>query len=418
MSRRARTIVLAFAVAGLALAGASTWIHYRLLTDPTFQSPCDVNATFNCTQVYLSRFGTVRGIPVALGGVLWFALVALLSGFTSPGRQGEPGPERYLFPVATVGLAVIFYLGYASFVILRTECLFCMGTYVCVLGVFFTSARTPSVPLMKLPTTVLGDLRRVVTRGSALLAAILYVAGAAALVAFAPRAGTLAAAAATPPSPQAVAPDMAQAFKDMWAREPREDLGIPAGGARVVVVKFNDWLCPTCKAFHQAYQPILDRYAQTNPGAVRYIVRDFPLSTSCNSTIQAGPAGHEASCEASAAVRMARDRGRGDEMIAWLFGNQETLTEMDLRGKDGIAEAVEAIKAEAKTLGVTDFDREYPAKLADIRRDIAQGAALKIEGTPTFFVNGVRTTQHNSNLDPRYFDLAIQYELDKAGPGD
>lgn len=413
MSRRARLLVLGFALVGLALAGASTWIHYRLLTDPTFQSPCDVNATFNCTQVYLSRFGSVRGVPVAIGGVLWFTLVGLLAAFARPGGPGEPGPDRYLFPLATVGLAVVFYLAYASFVILRTECLFCMGTYVCVLGIFFASARTPSVPLTDLPTTIIADLRRVASRGSALLAAIVYVVGAASVIAFFPRPGA-AAAAAGQAAPPTASPQIVQAFNDMWAREPREDLGIPANGARVVVVKFNDWLCPTCKAFHEAYQPILDRYAQTNPGAVKYVIRDFPLSTSCNSAIKAGPPGHEASCEASAAVRMARDRGRADEMIGWLFDNQEKLTEMDLRGKDGIAQAVAAIKNEARALGVADFDREYPATLAGIKRDITQGASLRIEGTPTFFVNGVRATQHNSNLDPRYFDLAIKYELDRG----
>jgi uncharacterized membrane protein/protein-disulfide isomerase len=414
MSRRARLLVLGLALAGLALAGASTWIHGRLLTDPTFQSPCDVTATFNCTEVYLSRFGSVGGVPVALGGVLWFALVGLLAAFAEPDRREEPGPERYLFPLATLGLAVIFYLAYASFVVLRTECLFCLGTYVCVLGIFFASARTPSAPWTRLPGLLAGDLGRVARHGPALLAAVLYVAGAAGLLAWFPRTGP-ATVRQTPAARSAVAPEVVRAFNEMWARQPREDLGIAPGGARVVVVKFNDWLCPTCKAFHEAYQPILDRYARTNPGAVRYVIRDFPLSTSCNQAIRAGPPGHEASCEASAAVRMARDRGRGDQMIAWLFDHQEKLTDLDLAGKTGIAQAVAAIKGEARALGVTDFDREYPATIADIGRDIAQGAALAIEGTPTFFVNGVRTTQHNSNLDPTYFDLAIQYELDKGG---
>ena len=70
-------MVLLLAVAGLGLALASTWVHYRLLTDPGYVSPCNFNAHFSCTQVYLSPYGAVAGVPVALGGVLWFALVAL-----------------------------------------------------------------------------------------------------------------------------------------------------------------------------------------------------------------------------------------------------------------------------------------------------------------------------------------------------
>ena len=60
-------MILVFALIGLGFATASTWVHYKVLTDPTYASPCDINAAFNCTQVYLSRFGSVGGVPVALG---------------------------------------------------------------------------------------------------------------------------------------------------------------------------------------------------------------------------------------------------------------------------------------------------------------------------------------------------------------
>ena len=53
----------------------SSYVHYKLLTDPSYTSFCDVNATVSCTQAYLSRYGSFWGVPVALGGVLFFALV-------------------------------------------------------------------------------------------------------------------------------------------------------------------------------------------------------------------------------------------------------------------------------------------------------------------------------------------------------
>ena len=80
-------------------------MHYKVLTDPSYISPCDINATFNCTQVYLSRFGSVRGVPVALGGVIWFALVALIAGFDSRRRRSTRCDRRYIFALSTIGLA-------------------------------------------------------------------------------------------------------------------------------------------------------------------------------------------------------------------------------------------------------------------------------------------------------------------------
>src|SRR5690349_12957886 len=154
MSTRARWVILAFALAGLGLATASSYVHYRLLTDPTYVSPCDINQTFNCTQVYLSRFGTVGRIPVALGGVLWFSLVALVAGLHRPAvaEGGKDPVGGYLFGLATIGLAVILYLGYASFVVLKTACILCMGTYVCVLAIFITAGLSASGSLFEAPT--------------------------------------------------------------------------------------------------------------------------------------------------------------------------------------------------------------------------------------------------------------------------
>ena len=56
---------LGFAALGLAASSASTWVHYRLLTDPTYTSVCDVNSTFSCSQAYTSQYGSLAGVPVA-----------------------------------------------------------------------------------------------------------------------------------------------------------------------------------------------------------------------------------------------------------------------------------------------------------------------------------------------------------------
>jgi protein-disulfide isomerase len=195
-------------------------------------------------------------------------------------------------------------------------------------------------------------------------------------------------------------------FTKAWSEQPRVDLGIPAGGAKVVIVKFNDYQCPGCGATHQWYKPILDGFEKTNPGAVKYLVKDWPWNMKCNFTLTAmsGAPNHPGSCEGAVAVRIGRDMSKTKEleMQDWLYANQPTLN------PDTVKAAAERI------LGVKDFAAEYARRQADIRKDVADGAALKITSTPTLFINGVRIDGTQQLMPPQYFELAIQIELKKA----
>jgi protein-disulfide isomerase len=184
-------------------------------------------------------------------------------------------------------------------------------------------------------------------------------------------------------------------FAQAWAQQPRVDLGIPAAGAKVIIVKFNDYECPSCRQSEQMYKPIFDRLAKSNPGAVKYVVKDWPWNSLCNFNTSSTIPGHEASCNASAAARIAKTRGKGDEMIAWLYANQGT-------SPAAVRDAAQRIT------GVTNFDAEYARVLPEIRRDVADGGVLGIRSTPTYFINGVRLGEP---IRPEYFELAISLEL-------
>src|SRR5205085_830286 len=72
-------------------------------------------------------------------------------------------------------------------------------------------------------------------------------------------------------------------FERDWAARPRVDVGVPADGAAVVVVVFTDWQCPSCEAAYDTYKPLIDQYERTMPGAVKYVTKDYPLNSRCNS---------------------------------------------------------------------------------------------------------------------------------------
>jgi uncharacterized membrane protein/protein-disulfide isomerase len=407
MTSRARWIILGCALLGLGFAGSSSWVHYRLLTDPSYISPCDINATFSCTQAYLSRYGAVWGGPVALGGVAWFALVALIAAFATPDRPrvtGASAAGSYVFGLATIGLAVILYLGFKSFFELQTYCLLCLGTYVSVIAIFVTSGLTTSVGMGRVPSRIVADLRSVLRKPAMLTATLIYIVAAASGVALFPREMTVA---ETPPPPPPK--DKAEQFTEAWNAQPRVDLGIPAGDAKVLIVKFNDYLCPSCRSSALAHQPVLDQFAKTHPGEVKVVIRDWMWNKDCNFTLSATGPGHEASCDAAVAVRLARDRGKDRELTSWLWEHQATFFDQGRAGK--VAEASAAIrKKTADLLGVTDFQAQYPTKLEEIRSDIVHGQTLQIRETPTFFINGIRVP----TLPSEYLVLAIEIELKKA----
>ena len=88
MSKRAALFALLCALVGLGASAAAAYTHYHLLYDPTYRSFCDVSATISCTQVYMSRFSTFRGIPVAIFGAIWFAVAGAAVGERADGAAG------------------------------------------------------------------------------------------------------------------------------------------------------------------------------------------------------------------------------------------------------------------------------------------------------------------------------------------
>ena len=61
MNRTAGRFALAFALLGLGSSAAASYVHYRLLSDPSYLSFCDVSALVNCSQVYSSPYGALAG---------------------------------------------------------------------------------------------------------------------------------------------------------------------------------------------------------------------------------------------------------------------------------------------------------------------------------------------------------------------
>jgi uncharacterized membrane protein/protein-disulfide isomerase len=395
MSALARKLLVAFALLGLAASSAAAYVHYNLIRNPDYSSFCDINSTVSCKAAYLSRYGSVAGVPVAVGGILFFTWVLILmwgSRGKSPIRDSAPA---YIFAGSTLALAGVLYLAYASFFILKEVCPLCVATYVAVIGVFVMSGGASSVPMSKLPGRALSDMRVLVATPVALIIALLFVGGAAWATSSFPREVNRPVVAQAP----AITANESTEFERWWDLQPRvSNFPFSNDGAKVLIVEFADFQCPHCKQTYFAYKPILDKYLAEHPKDVKFIFKTWPINANCNASVPS--VNFVASCDASAAFIMSKPKGTAEKLKDWFFVHQEELSPATIR------------RAAADIGGISDFDAQYPKVLPEVKTDAAVGSALGVSGTPAFFINGKRVP--GAGVPPQYFEPLIQLELNKA----
>jgi protein-disulfide isomerase len=199
----------------------------------------------------------------------------------------------------------------------------------------------------------------------------------------------------------AVTPEQIKQLEAYLAAQPRVPIVVPSDGAAVVIVKFNDYQCPGCGQTYRDYKPVIAKWMKQAPGRIKYILKDYPLERQCNAFI--GQDLHSGACEAAVAVRLAKEKGRGDAMEEWLYSNQPAMNP-------------ETVKKAAETVGgipAKDFDARFASTLELVKADVQQGAQLKITGTPTFFVNGMMLPGFRGE----FFDAVIAWEMKRVQGG-
>jgi protein-disulfide isomerase len=227
--------------------------------------------------------------------------------------------------------------------------------------------------------------------------AVLFFGAAASAVALFPREGIALEPQAQAPSPVQEA-DRLAAFDRWYAAQPRVPIMVPTEGAKVLIVDFSDFQCPFCKQAYDTLKPILAKYNAEQPGAVRLVLKDYPLDSKCNPNVQNGGP-HPSACEAAVAVRLAKARNRDEALAEWLFANQPSMTS-------------ETVRKAAREIGqVTDFQEKYAATIELVKGDIAFGKTLNVSGTPNMFINGVKIS---GALEPQFMTRAISLELQRA----
>jgi protein-disulfide isomerase len=136
--------------------------------------------------------------------------------------------------------------------------------------------------------------------------------------------------------------------------------------APVALVEYGDYQCPHCGAAYPIVKAIQERWGDR----LCFVFRNFPLTGV-----------HPHAEHAAEAAEAAGAQGRFWEMHDLLFENQEDLAD------DALARHAAALGLDAERL-LEEVRRG--AHKERVREDVQSGARSGVNGTPTFFVNGVR----------------------------
>jgi protein-disulfide isomerase len=136
--------------------------------------------------------------------------------------------------------------------------------------------------------------------------------------------------------------------------------------APLTLLEYGDYECPYCG---EAY-PIVKEIQERMGGGLRFVFRNFPISTA-----------HPHAEQAAEAAEAAADQGRFWEMHDHLYEHQRRLQDDHLRSY-----------AQALELDLDLFDKELTEHVhADrVHEDFMSGVRSGVNGTPTFFINGLR----------------------------
>jgi protein-disulfide isomerase len=194
-------------------------------------------------------------------------------------------------------------------------------------------------------------------------------------------ASTGATTAAQPPAPAGAAAPV-----ELLVRPDSHRLSTSPDG-KVTFVEFLDFECEACRAAFPAVEQLRHDYRDR----VSFVLRYFPIPSHANAE------------NAALAVEAAARQGQLEPMYQRMYQTQHEWGEQ----RESKAHVFRGF-AQDLGLDMAAYDRVVadPATLQRVRADRNDGVALGVQGTPTFFVNGVR-------VEPRTAD-DLRAALDRA----
>ncbi len=141
--------------------------------------------------------------------------------------------------------------------------------------------------------------------------------------------------------------------------------------AKVKVIEFGDFRCPYCERFYQSSEKSLKKdYIAT--GKIAFYFRSFAFL---------GPA----STVASEAAECANAQGKFWKFHDWLYENQASESNTGYYSKANLITYATNLGLNKQKFASCLNSDKYASQ---VQKDLSEGEAAGVSGTPTFFING------------------------------
>ncbi|MEO8863382.1 MAG: thioredoxin domain-containing protein [Candidatus Saccharimonadales bacterium] len=137
----------------------------------------------------------------------------------------------------------------------------------------------------------------------------------------------------------------------------------------VALLEYGDYQCPACGQYHPIINQVMDKYGDK----ISFQFRNFPLTQI-----------HKNAFLGARAAEAADKQGKFWEMNNMLYDNQQVWSES--------SNPTTILEGYAKQLGLNEarFKTDSASEAVNdiINADLKAAQALKLEATPSFFING------------------------------
>jgi protein-disulfide isomerase/uncharacterized membrane protein len=383
----------------------------------SYHTFCNMNASFNCNKVNLSKFSLFLSLPLSSWGILFYFFLLLLGGSTF--LTDRLVTARNCFVTGLIATFFSIYLFLVSKFIIKAFCIVCIYLYIInifvfiagyllgfhysfkrLIGSFFRS-------LISFPRLLIGTLHQLddEQKKAKLLSQYVFVS---ALMFFGVIIGTLQLPGVFERSIRSSFPEAEikktrdlQLRYEKWRDSPQRvipfststDSYIGNPDAKVKIVEFSDFECPACRRVAVPLKAYIDIHKED----LLFVFKHFPLDKACNQSLQRDM--HLNACFSAA---LAECTGR---LTSSFFEVSEKIFKHEVFERSESKDEVRRVlisdiynqfitpKGVSKNNFVSCLESEPVTQ--KIRDDISLGNELQLEGTPSLWVN-------NRKID--YFD--------------
>lgn len=329
--------------------------HYRVYTDMGYQSYCAISKAVNCDTVSQSKYAIMLGVPVPVWGVFGYMVLLALIGtaFFGKGLWFMVFILSLGYSLHSVALALI------SNYIIKSYCLFCIGSYIanfliCFFSVIILRRFYPRGIRAKIGADM-AIIRSHKKRAYVFLVCVLFMASLLILI-----------------------------FPDYWNYSTPQESGVATRGLtdkgapwigsenpELVITEYSDYLCFQCRKMHFFLRNLIREY----PERIRLIHKNFPMDHRINPLVKSPF--HEGAAAMAVLSKYAAGENRFWQINDYFYRHARKKKYLDL---EDMARAtglsLEGLKSALDDRGL----------FQEVFREIREGISLKVQVTPTYLI--------------------------------